>query len=219
MKKIVIIFSLIFFAQICSAQFVDELEVKKNINIAFVPHYLIFNGIRFDFEKKLTDKKSLIIAPQIYFRDRRVEDEYKTDDENYFKTLYGAGVDIYQKHFFKSQSFSYCYFAYGASYNYFYIIHHDKTLVKFIEDNIEKWHYEMIEIEEQIHRMGVNFIFGIDSDINDVLYFDIYAGLGLKYSYPVTNNDVVSDKFDNFMTNYCFSGTVFTSGLKIGMRL
>jgi hypothetical protein len=210
---------ILILSEFVNAQYINEFDIDKDIKIAIVPHILIFNGIRVDFEKKIAANKSVVFAPQIYLRERKEEDESKINNENYFKTLYGAGFDIYQKHFLKSEMFTNCYFAYGLSYNYFYINFHEKTWVEYIENNLQVIHYDIVEINEQIHRGGTNFIIGIDSDINKTFYFDIYIGLGLKYSYSIVKDNYISKKFDNFMTNYAYTGTVFTSGLKIGLKI
>jgi len=209
---------MLLFGEILFAQYTKEYENSRNLKIGLVPHYLIFRGIRFDFEKKMIEGKSIIFAPQIYYRNRKVEDIAKIENENYFKTLYGAGVDVYQKHYFKATNITYCYYAYGLSYNYFDLTFNEYSWKTYTENGIEFQKWEISNINEQIHRGGINFIIGIDNDIYDIFYFDVYIGLGLKYSYPITNTKQVSSKFDAFMTNYAYSGTVFTSGIKIGFK-
>jgi hypothetical protein len=214
---LVILLILIFGTSLTSlAQFTDEVDVKRNIKIGLVPHYLIFNGLRFDVEKQIIEGKSIILAPEIYFRQNQEE---ANTGENELNTLYGCGLDIYRKYFFKTANVSYCYFAYGVNYSFFDVYFQEYVWELTTQNNLEALRWNLKKLHEQIHRGGANLIVGIDNDINDLLYFDIYVGLGLKYSYSILPDGIKSTKFNNFMTNYAYSGTVFTSGFKIGFKL
>lgn len=187
---------------------------KFNRKISIVPHYLIFNGIRIDLEPLNTTKHThIIFAPQLYYREK--ENRKKINNNNYFEKLQGAGIDIYKKFMF-GKNFN-LYFAAGGGYKYLRLQYPHYIWYNQTINQNEVLKRKLENITQQIHRIDAGIILGIENPINNRIFWELYGGIGIKYSISNTNHKINETKFDNFMTAYGYKGFSFFIGFKIGL--
>jgi len=183
--------------------------------MAIVPHYHIFSGLRFDIEHEGFNNSSVIFSPQLYYRDRKTYEKEKVGNANYFNLLAGAGFDVNKKIIINSNKYQY-YFALGGGYNHYHLQFYDFVWKYVYEDFNYIYKYELDMLIQNIHRINLGFIIGMREKINDALFYDVYGGLEIRYSYNILNNNYDLVKFNKFMTNFGFTGTNVILGLKIG---
>ena len=221
MKRISLIFLLLLSISVVNAQYLkkDTTFVKPSYKFSFTPHYLIYNGIRLDFEKEFKEKNWYVISPTFYLGRNSDFDESKITDDNYYKNLYGAGLGFYYKHILGNSLIVNAYFSAGARFNYFYIDYYNYQWITTVEDGNEIINYELQEINEQIFRLDGNLTLGLETEFYQRLYMDTYFGLALRYSYPYISKDgITSEKFDDFMWRYGYTGAAIVLGVKFGIN-
>jgi len=218
MKKIGIILILSMFFLTANSQYVKRdtsLYVPK-FKFSFTPQYLLFNGLRFDVEKEVRKNSWVDFSTEIYLGRNTSTNEYETRRDGFYSELYGAGLGVNYKRFISFTDYGKGYFLFGSSYNFFYINYPDYVWQTQIVNGIQELHYELVDINEQIHRINGSFLLGIETEMYDKIYFDMYAGVGLKYSYPIVNETVDAYKYDDYMWSYGYSGTFAIIGIRFG---
>ena len=219
MKKITLIFLLLSLFLIAKAQYLknDTTIFQPSFKFSFTPHYLIFQGLRLDYEKEFKPKQWYIISPTLYLGKNTDTEYYQTNRDNYYQNLYGAGLGVYYKYMLGNSNLINAYFSVGTRFNYFYIDYFDYNWITSIVDGNEVINYELVEVNEQILRLDGIFALGLETEIFQKLYMDTYFGLALRYSYAIMDGVETSNKFDDYMWNYAYTGTAVVLGLKIGI--
>ena len=199
MKKIYILLFLILPVFIYAQ---DSIQYKRLVS--FSPQYLFNYGIRVDFERKISDNKWLVVAPQIYLAEKKVS--YDNDEINYndFNSVLGGGIALSVKNFVtKGNNFG-AYLGYGVFYNYFYVKYYEE-----VENDIE-------EAEANINKIGFDIILGYQFTGFDIATFDIYTGMAVRHSI-MDNGDFSDDKFTDYPVGFNFSGNILLLGVRIGI--
>jgi len=198
MKKLLIILSVI----ITGSLYAQEVSNYSRL-ISFSPQYLINNGIRLDYERKISSNKWLVVAPQLYLaekKSRSAEDNVGRDD---FNLMAGAGLSLALKNYaLKDDNFG-AYIGYGLYYNYFYTEYFEDT------DNEE-------EIKANIHKTGFDIILGYQLVVYNIATLDIYTGFGARKSF-IDNGEYSNDKFNGFPVGFNMTGNILLLGIKIGI--
>ncbi len=219
MKKIVVILILSMFFLTTNAQYVkrDTSIYIPKIKFSFTPQYILFEGLRFDIEKELRKNAWLDISTEIFLGRNTTDNQYEKERDDYYSNLYGAGLGLNYKHFISSTTYGNSYFSVGPSYNFFYMNYEEYIWQTQIVNGIEELHWELVDISEQIHRLSGTFLLGIETEMYERIYFDMYAGVGLRYSYPIINNNIIEYKYDDYMWSYGYSGTLALVGIRFGI--
>ena len=219
MKKHILLIIIIFLVIISQAQIKNNTDTsifKPITKFSFVPQYLIFNGIRLDYEKEFSTNNWYIISPTIYLGKKTDTLLNINERDNYFNNLLGIGLGICYKRILGNYYIINTYFSVGLRYNFFYIDYFGFEWETSIVNGNEVIKYNLVNINEQIHRIDGNFTLGFDAEIFPNIFIDSYVGIGLKYSYPVFNRNVTANKFDDNMWSYAYTGTALVIGIKIG---
>ena len=219
MKKNILLIIIICLAVISQAQLKtnkDTTVFKPTTKFSFVPQYLIFNGIRLDYEKEFSTNNWYIISPTIYLGKKTDTLLDINQQDNYYNNLLGAGLGIYYKRILGNYYIINTYFSFGLRYNFFYLDYYGFEWETTIVNGNEVIKYSLVNVNEQIHRLDGDFTLGFDAEVFPNIFIDTYAGIGLKYSYPILNRNVTENKFDNNMWGYGYTGTALIIGIKIG---
>jgi hypothetical protein len=223
MKKTVILLSAILFVTSLSAQIQIPENVPeklphqtKRFTVATQPLYIFNNAIRLDFEMRIKNTPSWIqISPVGYLLPALNEDntEYWTFSGEELSSLRGGGLELNYKYFFnKKESF---YVAAGGSYTHYNIGYSDYYMDKYIEDGLVYYMYKYGDMKQQINKWGLNTYIGYQIPTPTFL-FDMFVGLGYRYSHK--NNDV-GNQFDGSMISFGYTGAVFLTGVRFGVKL
>jgi hypothetical protein len=206
----IISFLIIFF---CNQVFSQEPNTELTQKVMFVPQFLITNGVRIDYERKVEPKRWIVISPYIYYK----ASEYNASGTPK-TTLAGAGLELGHKIVLgksKNHNLQY-YYGYSALYQRFRINRNGDLWKTYIEDGNPIMKLSNEDYKLDINKMGLNLFIGAQVDRADNLYLDIFMGFGLRYSIRnepyglnLTNDEL------NF--DYYYTGTIFLIGFKLGL--
>ncbi|MDP2423069.1 MAG: hypothetical protein U1C46_03010 [Bacteroidales bacterium] len=182
---------------------VEQTSLAKHSMISFVPQFLINNGIRIDYDRRLNEKHWLQLAPQFYLREHSVTPD--NDVTNKFNRLVGAGLHVYHRFYpGAGPGHNGVYISYGLTGQYFDMQYDEKILT----NSVERY--------SRITKAGAEINVGSTVKFFDLFIVDFFTGLGFKYSFLKT--DAVKPKrFNNFYTDYGYTGNILNLGVRIGL--
>jgi hypothetical protein len=174
--------------------------VFKNV-LSFHPFHLINNGIRIDYDRHLGKSHWLQIGPQFYAAERNED----SNGEEYSE-LVGAGVSVFHRIYLGEEKPSLgAYFSYGFTYNHYNLKYEEDTPTDNVLD------------ETTIDKYGADIIIGYQTRAFDKLIFDVYAGLGGRYSDRSFKGES-HRKFNETLLDYGFTGNVMVFGFRLGFN-
>lgn len=201
-------------------------ETKSENLIAFInPQYLLINGIRFDIEfRKPESNKWWVISPYYYSdgsSNSILSSNWNPDLElNEYENMYGAGLGVARKMFLKSSpTANGVYAMVRFTYNYFNIKGDNLAYVQTTDsDGLQYYQIQDLEYTININSYQGSVILGKQFNPFSKFYFDLYMGLGLKYSTH-ESPEKVATTFNRGMIDYGYSGTQFIGGFRFGVSL
>ena len=212
-KILTIVFFLFGLAQL----FVLYAQTKEfHYMIKGEPLYLLNNGLCIDIEKRLGNStKWLMVSPQFYVN----YDNSNGDGmgrHNYL-SLKGGGMDLTFKNYTSTKGFlSTVYVGYGATWKYYDVRLVKDTWVLSEEDGLNIYMPGKKQYNEQINKFGVNAIIGMQNRILKGVFFDIYTGLGIRYSTYNSADEPVY-KFTSGIWDFGYTGISIIGGVRIGV--
>ncbi len=214
-KKGILIFIMLLSLYPLQAQ--EELQAQDETDyyrsITLVPQYLFINGIRIDFERRITNRHWLQVCPQVYLR----ENSGGIFSANYDK-ITGAGILLYHKIYLnkKTDKRHGLYFSYGGGYNYYSMTYTYRTGYDYI-NNVTTQQSGNTEI----NAISGQVIVGLQRIIHERILLDFYTGLCHTYSFrklamDETNTNFNMYKFKSNPADYGYSGNTLLLGIKLG---
>lgn len=170
--------------------------------ISFVPQYLLNNGLRFDYDVKITDRHWLQFSPMVFYRENKTENHERHYDLN---RLSGAGIHAYHR-FYPHKGFGHSsfYISYGVAYQNYHILY-------------DAWEErDLMEKYSRINKYGIDVIIGTYTHLQNNFILDFYAGLGFRHS-ALSSNAENPETFKNSYFEYGYSGNIMLLGLRIGL--
>lgn len=168
---------------------------------AIQPLYLLSNGLRLDYDRKINKNHWIQISPILFFSHNTSEKQLSGDR---YDKQQGAGLHLYHR-FYPAKGFaqSQYYISYGPMWHF-----HD---ISYQEPNQP----EAESLSTSIHKFGADVIIGYHSLSTDNIFIDLYTGLGFRF----TDISTSSDNPRNFNQNYWgpgYSGNILILGMRIG---
>lgn len=195
----------------------QESSPVKDFQLGFVPHYAIFNGMRFDIEKKLSGTDSYLqFTPHFYFNEQNIDyDNISVHSQPDYEKISGLGLGLYHKIIlFRSRADKlYLFFAYGGEYSCLEMKYSAFDWVSYQDHGLEYMRNELVNHNEPINRLKLNLSVGLQVNIAQSVYIGSYLGNGFSYSFT----DIDIGKFTADMTDYAYSGVYIPLGLRIGV--
>jgi hypothetical protein len=187
---------------------------KKNFTIATHPLYHFNAGVRFDFEKRIKNTPSWIqLGVAGNFLGNNSSGNWGIVSGDELSYLHGVGIELNYKYFFnKKESF---YFAGGGSYSHYNIKYFDTYWHSYTENNLVYHARETGKMDQKINKLGINTYFGYQIP-TPVFLFDMFVGLGYRHSFR--NNDTAK-LFNDTMISLGYTGVVFITGVRFGVKL
>ena len=215
MKKfllIIVFFSLSIglYAQFDFVEHTQQQVMRNEWNITFVPHYILFNGIRFDIEH-VNGLKAWGLSPQFYYLKRTAHPVSYSDAS--LNSLIGGGLGIFRKFIKSSTQKNLGYWALGFGVNYFSLGYEQFTWVPKTFYDQTVYDYELVKHSGTLLRFDINATIGLERKLWDFLIFEPYAGVGYRYTIPFLPGD--NNPFDNVL-GFGYSGPLFIVGIKLG---
>jgi len=187
---------------------------------AFVPQSLIYKGLRFEYERHIKDRNYLTVSPQFFWRENPETDSVIIQNSTYYKSLYGAGLDVLHTINVRESKWITSYFSYGAGYNYMAVnqmeyVWYDETLA-----GVAVLKYGLQDVKQSINSFAGKAIIGFKSySVDTPLYLDVYCGAAIQKSFSSFENGQPATMFTKRMWEYGYSGTRLLVGLKVGLAL
>ena len=199
---------------------------QKKYTFAVQPMQLFNWSLRLDFEMRLGDGPGwLQFGPAVYYSLEEENRDYYYDGAHYHDDWYGiyfrepyskmrgGGLDVNYKRFINpARSF---YLAAGLSYTHFNIKYWGRTWTDYTEDGLDYHEYGLDYQTQHINRLGINTYFGYQIPTRRAFLFDMFVGLAYRHSLSDKNKPA----FDDNMISYGRTGTVFTTGVRIGFGI
>jgi hypothetical protein len=212
-RKLIVLLFLACFTQIV----VLNAQTKEfHFMIKGEPLYLINNGLCIDIEKRLGNStKWLMVSPQFYVNyDNKDNDGFGRDN---YRSLIGAGLDLTFKNFAAPRGFlSTIYFGYGATWKYYDVKLSRETWIMTEEEGLNIYMPGTKVFNEKINKFGINAIVGMQNRMLKGVFFDIYTGLGIRYSTYESPGEA-DVKFTRGVWDLGYTGISLIGGVKIGV--
>ena len=225
MKKLVFFFTCIVVFSAVNAQ---SGITENTWRISFEPQYLVINGMKLNVEKRLRKTTDwLIISPALYYKEYETVDvsQYDYSYENGFTTtknikeVKGAGLTIENRILLSSPTYSKSigfsiapYFSYGAMYNLFEITREDDGFIEVNQDGVPYLIPGIVQTKKDIHKTGLNFTLGLQTEVLQNIITEFYLGFGIRYSFYDGEY-----KYNKSALDYGYKGVILLGGFKLGV--
>ena len=213
-KILAILSVIIFISNSISAQ--DEEQQPPKVLVMGVPQYLFKHGLRIDIDVASKDYKAWWVISPLFFID--VSEAGGLINKRYTQ-LHGYGLTINRKSFLSSKNTETgVYVSGGIGYQYFNILTSKERW-----DDISFAGLNTLQIVNDNYHVYINKVLteatiGYKKHILSRLYIDVYAGVGLRYSFY--DQPAGSDlKFNRTIFDFGYTGTAFIAGLRLGVGL
>jgi len=217
-KKLFILIS-IYFAFISS--FYSQ-DTNRTVIISGVPQYVINHGLRVDFEKKLPNMRQwIVVSPQYYMGwvDGNRSNFDSPEPNTQGDSLFGFGLDLTHKIFLVERSKPVGgYFAYGITYQHFSLGYSEFDWVSYDEFGQTYYDYKLTDFTDKINKFGVNAFIGIQGILVDYIVYDIYVGLGARYSH-INAGLAGAREYNATYWDYGYSGPLLLLGARLGVLI
>jgi hypothetical protein len=202
----------------------DNGNAKGQLQIAFVPQYIIWHGMRLDFEYlSKNNKHSFMISPQFYYDTNELN--YSNNPQNYdsygeYEQLTGYGAGLHHKLFIndlddKGWRF---YFAYGGSYSHFTMNYKSWTWMKYTEDGLNYFDYQLVPVTQNTDRIKADAYIGFQFNYAENMFLDFYIGMGGIYSINKMSHESAKPIYTEHISDYAFTGFYMPLGFRFGLR-
>jgi len=222
--------SLIFFVIISNPIFAQQntiydVETPKLLQnaISIVPQYVVNNGIRIDYERRIKNSNSWVLfSPQIY-TDVSGSSVWRYKGYASYESMTGFGLNMYFKKIaFQSKRVNIgsglprysLYFQAGPNFQHFSLTNTEEVAVSFVEDGTTYFRFDTQELKKPINRFGAVVNAGYQLAFGWFL-MDVYLGLAVKYSYDGDGQLIRSEYAEWIDINY--SGISLDGGVRFGM--
>ena len=197
---------------------------KAKLQIAFVPQYIIWHGMRLDFEYLTkSSKHSFMVSPQFYYDTNSLD--YSNNPQNYntygeYEQLAGYGTDLHHKIFLnrlKDNKWLF-YFSYGGGYTHFSMNYKSWAWVAYTEDGLNYLDYQLIDVEQNTDRIKADAYIGFQLNYVENMFIDFYIGMGGIYSINKMNHETVKPIYTESMSDYAYTGFFIPLGFRFGLK-
>lgn len=234
MKKHIIYFVivLLFTGWINKAYSQSEETAEENkLLVMGVPQYLLVDGLRIDLDFKMNNpKKWLVVSPIIYLQGNAKNPwyggyyyDYEYSHDNYsssdFESLQGFGLElIFKQMFSKKTNGTGIYLGCGPVYRFTQLERDGLYWIEGTLNGIPTTVEETGLYYTDIHKVGANCILGVQFQIFDNFYGDLFLGFGMRYSF-VSSSKGTGHQYNSSWVDYGYSGVLMVSGFRIGVGL
>lgn len=211
MRKIVLLLTLVAWAMLASAQEKPLLPTYNNA-LGYVPQYMITGGLRIDYDRRLNTEKNqwVIASPSIYWITG-----YRLGHE--IHDLKGIGLDLKHRVFVtenKNRPRGF-YFEYGPTVQLFEVTDVRDYVAPYEENGIQYYTIVNGEYKTRLTKVGVNLHIGYQGLIGQKIYYDLYAGPGIRLSFD-NRNPGFTNALNDIWIDYGYSGTLLDGGVRVG---
>ncbi|GEM_PF-6833771 len=231
MKKLILLLIFAFFCQfslfsqnnkIDSAYLEKEKDGK--LLLYFVPHNLIFNGLRLDFDIRMAKSAHWIsLAPQIYYREKNdspdTSQTYYYSDDRDFDNMKGAGLDVCYRYYINGEGTPRGGFmSVGLGYTFYQIQYWNLSWVNVPFGSstamMKKWAMQT----QDMHQCQLSVFLGINWTHWTKLHWELYGGAAFRYTF-MDENVPKNKRFNDYYWDYGYRGVALIAGIRIGVLL
>lgn len=198
------------------------IDYPKKYFISFLPQYLSKKGLRLDGEKGLDEFNALILSAYFY---NGAESGYSKINNFQVTTNiggWGTGLTykryLYHKGEIVNTPVVKTYVATGLNYQAFNLSYENETADFYSSNGINFIKYSIKEENQKIDRIGFNLIMGVNVVTSYRIFFEFFLGAGYNYSF-IKDDSLKPRDFSSGITNYAYSGPIFSGGIKAGFYI
>lgn len=171
--------------------------------ISILPLYLFINGMRVDYDYSINNRHWLQAGPLLFYSENATPDNIMLSDP--FTRHLGTGLHLFHR-YYPGNGYGHVpvYLSYGPMWQYHKLNYGEGEGINASEK------YSII------NRIGADVVFGYNIIGQQLMNFDFYIGMGIRYSMQ-SSNATEPYKYNDTHSAPGFSGTVFTAGIRIGI--
>jgi len=195
-----------------SAQEQQEGQKKQyGFMSGFAPYYTFINGLRLDFDFKISENKNqwLVVSPQFYY-----------NDESYnwgYEEMSGAGIDLgYRLYLSENNRPKGPYFMPGITFQYYAVKDEIFIPVEYTENGNTYFIMEERLENSNLFKSGPNVLLGYQFLINDILYLDFYGGVAFRMSFD-NRDGALQENFNYDWFDLGYQGILLNGGMRVGV--
>ncbi len=199
MRKVATLFLIALVPLFVDAQD-HALSDKPALMVSLVPQYAFQSGFRMDFDRPLNDRNWIQLAP-MFFAGNNVEMSITTVDK-----LGGVALHAYHRYYpDASRDRFQPYLAWGPGFQHYALDY------KVRNGNVR------VGKHTNINRIGADLTLGFVSQ-GSALFFDCYAGAGIRQAYFSGDKDT-GERFDDTFIDFGYSGVLLVAGVRVGVMI
>jgi hypothetical protein len=166
-----------------------------------------------DIDKSVsrTSNQWLVFSPQVYA-------SWEHNLGRDFNSLWGLGLDVKHRIYLKNNNMrpDGFYFQYGPNFQFYSIDSYQTYLEPYMENGIQYYRTTEGDVKTSVYKYGANFHVGYQAIVGEKVFFDFYAGTGIRLSFD-NRNDGFHPWFNNWYGDYGYSGTLLDGGIRVGI--
>jgi hypothetical protein len=230
-RKLLVLVVLVISSTLCSnrswsQEQLTNFRTNKNA-LSVLPQYVLINGIRLDYERRLGKGDLwLLLAPQYYNDNTGYQyyyySYYSSNDPYYrYDEMQGVGANLYVKWIvsrserldrISGKPARLLYLAAGPTFQYYQVTSFDEVPVAYEENGTTYYRFEIQEGKHVLNRYGGNVNMGIQFAM-DPFFVDLYWGFGYKIGFDGNGERASS----GLMIEPFYTGETFDAGFKFGV--
>ncbi|HEX3007919.1 MAG TPA: hypothetical protein VHO90_09925 [Bacteroidales bacterium] len=190
-------------------------QVKSpKVMVMGVPQYLFKNGIRIDVDLASKNPKNWWTISSQYYVDVSELGDWKEKD---YEQMHGYGFAIYRKSFLtQKKPETGVYISGGSGYQHFNMLAIAERWVNMDDGGLQYMQLKRDYEHVYIHKFLTDAVIGFQTELFSHLYVDVYAGVGLRYSFHDQPSGL-DIKFNNSSVDYGYTGTALIGGIRFGV--
>lgn len=213
MKKLIaiILIAMVAASGVSAQEQQQEQKSQPGFMAGFAPYYTFINGLRLDFDFKISDAKNqwLVVSPQFYYND----ESYNWD----YEEMSGVGIDLgYRLYLSESKRPKGPYFMPGITFQYYAVEDEIFIPVEYTENGNTYFVMEERLENSNLFKTGPNVLLGYQFLINNILYLDLYGGVAFRMSFD-NRDGALQENFNYDWFDLGYQGILLNGGMRVGV--
>ncbi|MCF8234737.1 MAG: hypothetical protein K9G67_10990 [Bacteroidales bacterium] len=213
MKKLIaiILIAMVAASGVSAQEQQQEQKKQPGFMAGFAPYYTFINGLRLDFDFKISDAKNqwLVVSPQFYYND----ESYNWD----YEEMSGVGFDLgYRLYLSESKRPKGPYFMPGITFQYYTVEDEIFIPVEYTENGNTYFVMEERLENSNLFKTGPNVLLGYQFLINNILYLDLYGGVAFRMSFD-NRDGALQENFNYDWFDLGYQGILLNGGMRVGV--
>lgn len=184
-----------------------------NKEFTIEPTYSFIHGLKLNFDFPLKSKRQYLITQPIIFFNNNNNDLFESRN---YESMQGFGLQLGHRIYLQPKNFlKSIYFQYNTLAHRYKTNHDELAPVESLQDGIYYTNFEQSKFSKKFTKTGFDVLFGKQYFMDDLFVFDIYTGVGFRYTIDTKFKQF--HDFSNYWTSIGYSGIVLIGGIRLGI--